>query len=147
LKLNCDEIIFNDGSEKLLGGILRGNARSAVKVAELVNTYCVRFDKDTFDEKDFFELCKLTNILPYGIMSNELSILRELNARGSCSLQMLASATGLSRTTIQKDIEGFMLKNGYMRIDGQRKITTFGQKVLKECQEFFDKVNGVTAAA
>jgi Holliday junction resolvasome RuvABC ATP-dependent DNA helicase subunit len=141
MKLNCSEVVFINKSEELLGQTLRGNARSAVKMAEQVNTYCDRFGKTFFDEQDFFELCRLVNVLPHGIMNTELTILKELNSRGSCSLQMLASATGLSRTAIQKNFEEYLLKCGFMKIDGQRKITTQGQQIMEKCISFLEKAN------
>jgi hypothetical protein len=45
---------------------------------------------------------------------------------------MLSAVTGMSRTALQKDSEVFLLKNGFMRIDGKREITGKGIKALEK---------------
>lgn len=141
LKSNCDSVVFQDESLGMLGDILRGNPRSAVRCAEHVNTYCARFNKSIFGEKDFFELSKLINILPHGLLNTELSLLKELNSRGPSTLQMLVSATGLSRSAIQKDHEVHLMRKGFLKIEGLRKITVKGQDALNDCKIFIEKAN------
>ena len=47
---------------------------------------------------------------------------------------MISAVTGLSRTAIQRDAEIYLLKEGFVKIDGKRWITDKGVKVL-------DKIN------
>jgi DeoR/GlpR family transcriptional regulator of sugar metabolism len=59
-----------------------------------------------------------------------MKILRTLREHGRCSLSMLAAATGLSRSAIQKDFEQHLMKLGLMTIDGLRGITVKGCKLI-----------------
>jgi Holliday junction resolvasome RuvABC ATP-dependent DNA helicase subunit len=43
---------------------------------------------------------------------------------------MLSAVTGLSRSTLQRDVESFLLKKNFIRIDVTRKITSKGLNVL-----------------
>jgi Holliday junction resolvasome RuvABC ATP-dependent DNA helicase subunit len=74
----------------------------------------------------------MLGIMPYGINNTELQVMRILKDRGACTLQMLSAVTGMSRTALQKDSEVFLLKNGFMRIDGKREITGKGIKALEK---------------
>jgi Holliday junction resolvasome RuvABC ATP-dependent DNA helicase subunit len=130
LVLNCDSILFLDNILEVISHNVRGNARSCVKMAEQIETYCKKFNKTSFGAADWKSLCYHLNILPFGLTSSELMVLRVLDTRGSCSLNMLASATGLSRSAIMNDVERHLLKSNLMKIDGQRKITNEGQKLL-----------------
>ena len=131
VSINAGLTIFEDGILDSIVGSVRGNARSCVKMAENITTYGQKVGRYAFGAKDWKELCFRLNILPHGLTSSEVMILKTLNERGACSLNGLASATGLSRSAIQKDIEQHLLKNAYLIIDGKRHITSEGQKVLK----------------
>jgi hypothetical protein len=43
---------------------------------------------------------------------------------------MLAAKTGLSRTALQRDHEMYLIKKNLIEIDGQRKITEEGTKLI-----------------
>ena len=111
---------------------VRGNARSAIKRALEVSAYAEVYNQSTFGRKDWKNLCGLLGILPYGINATELQVMRILKERGACTLQMLSAVTGMSRTALQKEAEIFLLKNGFMRIDGKREITGKGTKALEK---------------
>jgi Holliday junction resolvasome RuvABC ATP-dependent DNA helicase subunit len=74
-------------------------------------------------------------IKPMGLSNIEVEILDILNDRGDCTLQMLSSVTGMSRTAIQKDAEVYLLKKDLIKIDGLRKITSRGKNVLQKLEE------------
>lgn len=131
---NCNEITFIDDVLDTIVKNVRGNARSCVKMAEQIHTYAAKFDKGIFGKDDWKTLCYNLNILPYGLTNSELNVLKVLNTRGACSLNMLSSATGLSRTALQRDTEQYLLKQDLMKIDGQRKITTLGQRLVDSLQ-------------
>lgn len=130
--LNADKISFLGSILDEIVQYVRGNARSCVKMAENIITYCAKMKTNFFGFKEWNELKKALSILPYGLTSSEAMILRELDVRGPCSLNMLASATGLSRSAIQSDIERHLLKLNFVKIDGKRMITQQGQKILKQ---------------
>ena len=131
ISINAGLTIFEDGILDSIVRCVRGNARSCVKMAENITTYGEKVGRYVFGPKDWKELCYSLNILPHGLTSSEVMILKTLNARGPCSLNGLASITGLSRSAIQKDCEAHLVLNSYMVIDGKRHITSEGQKVLK----------------
>lgn len=124
------DVVFGDGVLETVAKHVRDNPRFCVKMADNILTFCKRAQKVIFEEKDWAEFCKFLNIMPFGLTSSEIMILRELEKRGACSLNMLASATGLSRQAIQREVEVFPLRKAFMRIDGQRKISPEGQKAL-----------------
>ena len=66
-----------------------------------------------------------------GLSNIEVEILRILDERGDCTLQMLSSVTGMSRSALQRDAEIYLLRQGLLKIDGLRKITKKGVDLLK----------------
>jgi len=134
LAMYASETVFVDGVIHMVAERVRGNARSCVKMAENVGTYCSKVGRGVFGPDDWKKLCHALNILPYGITDSELNVLRELHRRGPCSLNMLASATGQSRSALQRDVEQYLLKKNFMKIDGKRIITSEGQAVLEQAE-------------
>ena len=131
IKKKLEWINFNDNILEEVSETVRGNARSAIKRALEINAYAEVHNKATFGKKDWDSLCGLLGIMPYGINHTELQVMRILKDRGACTLQMLCAVTGMSRTAIQKDAEIYLLKNGFMRIDGKREITGRGTQALE----------------
>lgn len=115
--------------------VVRGNPRAAVKIGEHIKTFLVSKGCDIFTAAHWKDVSHQLGILPQGLSNAEVQVLRELDKRGDCSLQMLSSATGFSRSALQKSIECFLLKKGFMVIDGKRKITHEGRSVLAEIKE------------
>jgi Holliday junction resolvasome RuvABC ATP-dependent DNA helicase subunit len=129
-----DWVTFKDDVMTNISSTLRGNARSAIKRALEVKAYCEVYKQSTFGEKDWAKLCKLIGILPHGITNIELQVMQILRERGACTLQMISAVTGMSRTAIQRDAEVYLLKEGFVKIDGKRTITDKGVKVLEKIQ-------------
>jgi Holliday junction resolvasome RuvABC ATP-dependent DNA helicase subunit len=129
-----DWVTFKDDVMTNISSTLRGNARSAIKRALEVKAYCEVYNQSTFGEKDWAKLCKLIGILPHGITNIELQVMQILRERGACTLQMISAVTGMSRTAIQRDAEVYLLKEGFVKIDGKRTITNKGVKVLEKIQ-------------
>ena len=131
IQKKMDWIDFKDNILDEICQTVRGNARSAIKRALEVSAYAEVNNTSTFGKKEWKSLCDLLGIMPYGINATELQVMRILKERGACTLQMLSAVTGMSRTALQKDAEVFLLKNGFMRIDGKREITGKGAKALE----------------
>ena len=131
IQKKMDWIDFKDNILDDICQTVRGNARSAIKRALEVSAYAEVNNTSTFGKKEWKSLCDLLGIMPYGINATELQVMRILKERGACTLQMLSAVTGMSRTALQKDAEVFLLKNGFMRIDGKREITGKGAKALE----------------
>ena len=131
IKLCLPEIIFADGVLDEISETIRGNARSAVKRAKEIQLYCGAKSKITFNEFDFMDLADKVGILPYGITFTEKQILEVLNNCGSCTLTGLSAKLGMSKTSVQRDHELYLLNKNLMEIDGKRKITAEGQKLCE----------------
>jgi Holliday junction resolvasome RuvABC ATP-dependent DNA helicase subunit len=115
-----------------IASTLRGNARSAIKRALEIRAYCEVHNQNDFGKDEWDKLSRLLGIMPYGINNTELQVMQILRERGACTLQMISAVTGMSRTAIQRDAEIYLLKEGFMKIDGKRWITDKGVKALEE---------------
>ena len=129
-----DWVNFESDVIKEVATTLRGNARSAIKRALEIRAYCEVHNQSDFNIQDWGKLCDLIDIRPYGLSNTEIQVMQLLRERGACTLQMISAVTGLSRTAIQRDAEIYLLKEGFVKIDGKRWITDKGVKVL-------DKIN------
>ena len=121
---------FQDDVLDVVADSVRGNARSAVLRSDEILRYCNKNNQSLFGVSDWTELCNLVNIEKNGLRNSEIEVLNILKERGDCTLGMLSSVTGLSRTTLQRDVESFLLKKNFIRIDGTRKITSKGLNAL-----------------
>ena len=132
IEKKLDWVTFTDNVMHDISLTVRGNARSAIKRALEIQAYAEVNNRARFTPADWKELCGLLGIMPYGINATELQVMRILKDRGACTLQMICAVTGMSRTAIQKDAEIYLLKNGFMKIDGKREITGKGVKALEK---------------
>ena len=131
VKLNCPDIDFEPEALYQIAKICRGNARSVVQHStNHILPYCKKESRQYFDSKDFDKLIDDVGINPLGLTNIEKEILKILKHRGSCSLNMLSAKTGMSRTALQRDHELYLIKKNLMDIDGQRKITEEGSKLI-----------------
>lgn len=130
VKGRLDWVQFTDNVLDTLSQTLRGNARSAVKRAVQIEMYLETHNQAKFGANDWKILSKQLDIMPYGLTATELQVLKILKERGDCTLQMLSAVVGMDRSAIQREIELHLLREGFIRIDGKRQITTKGQQVL-----------------
>jgi Holliday junction resolvasome RuvABC ATP-dependent DNA helicase subunit len=103
-----------------------------VQRAKQIDLYCETKNCREFSSKDWADLCEKVGINASGLVNAEIQVLKTLKERGECSLNMLSAVTGLSRGALQRDTELFLLQRGFMRIEGNRKITAAGIKALEE---------------
>ena len=130
--LIASEIKFGEGVLDEVAETTRGNARSAVMRTKEIMLYCERANQNTYDIKDWKTMSGILDIKPLGLSNLEVELLKILQERGNCSLQMLSAVTGMSRTAIQKEAELYLLKRGLMKINGQREISGKGMNVLEK---------------
>lgn len=130
------EVSFKDDALELLISTTRGNARDAVLRAQEVGIFCGNKEITEFTLEHTKELFTVLGILPFGLNHVEMRLLHILRETGPCSLQALAAKTGLSRTAIQKDFELYLLKRGFMDIDGLRRLTSKGNDALNHIAAF-----------
>lgn len=135
LESKLDGVKFLPEALFKLAKTTRGNARSAVMRAKEVMLYCESENNPNFTTQSYEDFCKILGVLPHGITCTEKQILEILNERGSCTLAMLSASTGLSPSSIRCDHELYLLRKNFMQIDGKRKITSHGKKVLTSLEE------------
>ena len=111
--------------------VLRGNARAAQKMAGKITSYLKGLL--TFTPADWAKLREVLSIYPLGLNAIEIQILRHLalNITGT-SLTGLSAKTGMSRESLQKDVELYLQKHNLMEIQTTgRVITARGLEYLK----------------
>jgi len=112
---------------------LRGNARAGQKMAVKLKLLMDAKNKNHFGKADWDVLRDKLGVLPLGLLTTELQILRILAERKEVRLTALAAITGLSKRCIQADFELYLTKMGLMEINaGGRAPTAKGLKYLKE---------------
>lgn len=131
VRRNNPNILYEDGVLHEVATVLRGNARAAQKMATNIAMYLG--DSNIFMHEDWAKLCSSLGILPLGVSQIELAVLRYLaQAPDGTSLTCLSAKTGLSRSSLQKDVEMFLQKLGMVEIATTgRKITARGLDYLK----------------
>jgi Holliday junction resolvasome RuvABC ATP-dependent DNA helicase subunit len=135
IKGRLEDVEFEDGVLEDIASTTRGNARSAVKRAKEIETYCETQNSNVFMKEEWLRLRQILGIKPLGLTNIEIQILDILKERGPSTLQTIAAVTGMSRTAIQKDAELYLLQKALMKIDGTREITRLGTEVLNEIKE------------
>lgn len=127
---NLQNITFAPDALEYISSTFRGNARNCVQRVKDIQFYSVSRNVNTFTMVEIKDLCDTLGILPQGCTQIEWRILNILRKEGRQSLQGLSARTGLSRSSIQKDHENYLLSRGYMEIDIQRVITAKGCALL-----------------
>jgi Holliday junction resolvasome RuvABC ATP-dependent DNA helicase subunit len=125
------DVKFEDGVLDRVSTVLRGNARAAQKMADDIKVYLC--NKKVFNNRGWKELRDVMGILPLGLNNMELGILRIISAhRDGIPLTGLAARTGLTRESIQRDYEMYLMKHGLISISTTgRVLTAKGQEYLK----------------
>tara|TARA_R110000824_G_scaffold253195_1_gene442085 strand:- start:75 stop:1016 length:942 start_codon:yes stop_codon:yes gene_type:complete len=135
LKSKVPDINFSDEALDKLSKTTRGNARNSVMRAREIMLFCEAEMNPNFDLDAYEKFCDTLGVLPFGITCTERQLLEILSERGSCTLSMLSATTGLSPSAIRRDHELYLLRKNLMQIDGKRKITSHGKKVLTSLEE------------
>jgi len=129
---NLQNITFEADALDYISSTFRGNARNCVQRVKDIQFYSASRNVNNFSMKEIKDLCDTLGILPEGCTQIEWRILNILRKEGRQSLQGLSARTGLSRSSIQKDHENYLLSRGYMEIDIQRIITAKGCALLNK---------------
>lgn len=132
LKLCVPQTNITDDCVREIATSVRNNARNAVMRAKEISLYCGAKQNYFFSLKEFRDLCDQVSILPLGLSYTEKQILEALNKHGSLTLTGISAKLGLSKTSIQKDHELYLLNKNLIEIDGKRKITKKGINICKE---------------
>jgi Holliday junction resolvasome RuvABC ATP-dependent DNA helicase subunit len=131
-KMYLSDYTFDEESIQTIAETSRGNARSCILRAKEIEDYCKAYNVRHVSKEDAHKLFNILGVLPQGLNRIEWQILNILKKSGSCSLATLAAKTGLSRSSIQRDHEMFLLRKGFITIEGLRKITYDGAKIIEK---------------
>ena len=124
------EYTFCEDAIQVIAETSRSNARSCILRAKEIEDYCKAYKINHVSKEHAVKLFGILGILPQGLNRIEWQILNILKKNGASSLACLAAKTGLSRSSIQRDHEMFLLRKGFITIEGLRKITCHGVKVI-----------------
>lgn len=132
IKARCKgKVRFTGDALAQVASTARCNPRFAVQRAKVVMQWQEQNAGRDFTPTAWSELSHQVGIQKGGLSSSEIMLLKCLAERGACSLTMLAAATRLSKQAVQRDIECNLLADGYIRIEGNRRITSKGLEALK----------------
>lgn len=128
--LEIDDSVIDD-----IASTCRGNARNAVLMAkDCIYQYMRSHNVQSLGQRHWGDLKKILGIIPLGLETAEVNVLKALNDFASgCSLNNLAAKTGYTTGSIQKEYESYLVKHGLMEIgQGGRRIMPKGKIYLKE---------------
>ncbi|MEK6881332.1 MAG: Holliday junction DNA helicase RuvB C-terminal domain-containing protein [Nanoarchaeota archaeon] len=136
LKQNAKEVDFENELAPKIVTTLRANPRFAVNAAKNIKLYCKSNNKRTFKHHDWESLKYKLNIRPFGLLSQEVQLLKYLadNKQG-LTLTNISAKLGLPTSTVRNDVEQFLLGEDLIQIEVKRIITPKGLKVWKEIKD------------
>jgi Holliday junction resolvasome RuvABC ATP-dependent DNA helicase subunit len=131
IQLGAKDVTFKDGVLSEMATVLRGNARQAQNMAEIILTGLK--GGHTFGRKEWENLKFSLDIYPLGLNPTEIQVLKILADRPQgTSLTNLAARTTLTKDALQKDYEMYLQKHGLMQITtAGREITAKGLEYLR----------------
>lgn len=133
LQLNKAKVKFDNKVLPDIASVLRGNARQAVSMSNDIASFM--FEKDQkFTLDHWKEMRDALDILPLGISPGELHLLRLIASRSGSTVTQLSSETGMTRASLQRDGELFLMQHGLMDVRAQslRHATAKGLRLLEE---------------
>jgi Holliday junction resolvasome RuvABC ATP-dependent DNA helicase subunit len=123
---------FEDGVLNKVTNVLRGNARQAQKMANDISIFLKTEKGNVFSQKEWEKFRTILDIKPLGLHDAEIRLLKIIAARKSTKLTSLAAIMGMSRSSIQQDVELYLQKNNLISILPEgRSITQNGQYYIK----------------
>jgi Holliday junction resolvasome RuvABC ATP-dependent DNA helicase subunit len=134
VRVGMDDYKLTDEAVAEIATTLRGNPRAAAKCRDKITGYCDGNEIKVFTADHWRDLCGKYHILPLGLLNKELELLRILSRKSGTRLTELAAITCLSKGSIQKDYELFLMKQGLMEIgkNSERALTVKGREYLQK---------------
>ena len=132
IRRNMKDVQFDDSVlENEVVTVLRGNARSAQKMAGHFKSYLGKVT--TFFSEDWAEVKKALGIMPLGLTPLEIRVLEILKEHKETSLTRLAAVTGMSPEAVRQDIEMSLQRLDLMAITTMgRSLTVKGHIYLND---------------
>jgi Holliday junction resolvasome RuvABC ATP-dependent DNA helicase subunit len=137
IKVNIPNIKVEDDALYEASLTCRGNPRASVKMAqENIMQYCAAAGLDTFTMEEWGKMKELLGINDLGVAESELQILKALEGFEGRSLNALAAATGLEKSSIMGEFESYLMRMGLLEVAAKgRKLTYKGAKYLDKLKE------------
>lgn len=130
-KLEKDNIRIEKDLSIKISSTCRNTPREAsVGMRNNIKQYCSIKNTALFNEDDWAELKRILNIRPLGINNTEYATLKLLKESGGMTLTNIANSLSLRRSTIQGDVEPFLMEKKLIKVDGKRYITKAGLEAL-----------------
>jgi len=125
---------FDAGVLEEVSSVLRSNARQAMRMANTIRNHLMKKRSKRFTTEDWETIKYNLGIRPLGLNENEIRCLNALAEKKASSLTCISAKLGMTKESVQRDIELYLQKLNLMEIstDG-RAITKRGQDYLKIC--------------
>lgn len=124
--IHCEESLLLD-----IASNLRGNARDAMKMSLKIADYVS--DKIELTKEDWEEVKYLLDILPYGLLPEEMKLLKILRNEGALKLYKLSAKMQMTKQAIQYGTEIYLNKLNFIEVDQEgRKLSKKGIKFFEE---------------
>jgi len=131
IQRNMKDVTFDDGVLDEVVTVLRGNARSAQKMAGHFKSYLGKLT--TFFMDDWKAIKSALGINPMGLSPLEIRVLEILKDHKETSLTRIAAVTGMSPEAVRQDIEMSLQKLDLMQIStAGRSLTAKGHDYLEK---------------
>lgn len=131
LHLNLEHIKFEKDILYRIAPTLRGNARAAQKMSKHIISYCEAKGISSFGVKDWHNLKKVLDILPFGMTKIEMRLLEVLKRDGMLRLYNLSAKMQMTRSAVQNGIEVYLQKLNLI------EVTQNGRRLTDEGKEIF----------
>lgn len=132
LKITKD-IAFEENVLTLVAETCRMNPRQTVLRAKNIIQDCLIRDSKLFSVENWLALKKTLEILPKGLTKRELAVLEIIKDLTAVRLNHIAAKLGISATSVQRDIEPYLIRLGLIKIDIEgRKLTNRGSRLLDQ---------------
>lgn len=130
IEINCPDVDFQDNILEELVASIKPYPRAAEILARKVNDFCAIKGRKEFDSADFFNLSSMADIKVHGIDNIELEVLKLLSERGPMTLTEISACLSIPANALRQDHEHYLLKKGFLKLDGKRHITQKGKEAL-----------------
>jgi Holliday junction resolvasome RuvABC ATP-dependent DNA helicase subunit len=111
-------------------------------MANKIDSYLKTKQERIFTSDDWQLLKDKLSILPLGLNQIELRILQTLKNKPEMTLTNLSAIIGMTRSSLQKDFETWLLRNNLIQIaEKGRMLTGKGQEYLKRYEEKEEESN------
>jgi Holliday junction resolvasome RuvABC ATP-dependent DNA helicase subunit len=138
VRANIEDLTIDDDVAASVASVCRGNARNAVLTAkDAIFQYMKGRGLKRLTMRDWQDLRKVLGIMPLGLETAEINVLKALSCyTDGCSLNNLSAKTGYTTSAIQREFENYLVKHNLIVIgQGGRKITQEGRDMLKRIEQ------------